>query len=90
MKYRKKSVVVEAFRWTGGPDQTENPKWICDAIKKGTVRFRDQGTINCVLLIDTLEGTHRVNQGNFIIRDIKGELYSCKPDIFEQTYELAE
>ena len=27
------------------------------------------------------------DQGDFIIRGVKGELYPCKPDIFEMTYE---
>lgn len=27
------------------------------------------------------------NQGDYIIKGIAGELYPCKPDIFEQTYE---
>lgn len=27
------------------------------------------------------------NQGDYIIKDVAGEFYPCKPDIFEQTYE---
>ena len=87
MKYRKKPVVIEAFKWTGGPDQTEDPVWIIEAIKNGIVRFENSGTSDIALLIDTLEGTHRANTGDFIIQGIKGELYPCKPDIFEATYE---
>ena len=56
----------------------------------GTVRFEHVGTPAVALLIDTLEGTHRANRGDWIIRGIKDELYSCKPDIFEATYELVE
>ena len=37
--------------------------------------------------IETLEGTMRANAGDWIIRGVKGELYPCKPDIFEATYE---
>ncbi len=37
--------------------------------------------------IDTLEGGHVVCPGDWIIRGVQGELYPCKPDIFEQTYE---
>jgi hypothetical protein len=39
------------------------------------------------LFIGTLEGTHRADPGDWIIRGIKGELYPCKPDIFAATYE---
>lgn len=89
-KYRKKPVVIEAFKWTGGPDQIEDPEWIIDAIKKGTVRFDMIQRNEAALLIDTLEGTHRANQGDFIIRGVQGELYPCKPDIFAATYEPVE
>lgn len=37
--------------------------------------------------IDTLEGGHIVCKGDWIITGVKGELYPCKPDIFEMTYE---
>ena len=26
--YRKKPVLIDAFQWTGGPDQIEDPEWI--------------------------------------------------------------
>jgi len=35
----------------------------------------------------TLEGNHRVTWGDYIIQGVQGELYPCKPDIFEATYE---
>ena len=40
--------------------------------------------------IDTLEGGHIVCPGDFIIKGVEGELYPCKPVIFEKTYELVE
>lgn len=39
--------------------------------------------------IDTLEGGHTVCPGDWIITGVAGELYPCKPDIFEATYEEA-
>jgi hypothetical protein len=39
------------------------------------------------LWIGTLEGCMICSQGDWIIRGVKGELYPCKPDIFEATYE---
>ena len=44
-------------------------------------RMRDHGWI------DTLEGGHIVCPGDWIITGVKGERYSCKPDIFAATYE---
>lgn len=37
--------------------------------------------------IDTLEGGHIVCPGDWIITGVKGEMYPCKPDIFEATYD---
>lgn len=85
MKYRKKPVIIDAFKWTGGPDQTEDPVWIVERIKAGTVYFAD-GRMH----IETLEGTMAANSGDYIIKGVKGELYPCKPDIFAATYEAVE
>ena len=40
--------------------------------------------------IETLEGTMRVTYGDWVIKGVKGELYPCKADIFEQSYEAVE
>jgi hypothetical protein len=37
--------------------------------------------------IHTLEGVMTVNDGDFIIKGLKGEFYPCKPDIFHMKYE---
>lgn len=42
------------------------------------------------LLIPTLEGLMIARQNDWIIRGVKGELYPCKPDIFDATYEPAD
>ncbi|HUV64116.1 MAG TPA: hypothetical protein VMW24_09465 [Sedimentisphaerales bacterium] len=89
-KYRKKPVVIDAFQWTGGPDQTEDPEWIVEAIKNRSVRFARIDELDVTMMIDTLEGTMSARIGDYIIRGIQGELYPCKPDIFERTYELIE
>jgi hypothetical protein len=39
------------------------------------------------LKIPTLEGLMIGRQGDWIIKGVRGELYPCKPDIFERTYE---
>lgn len=40
--------------------------------------------------IETLEGTMKADKGDWIIKGVKGELYPCKPDVFEMTYEKVE
>lgn len=95
-KYRKKPVIVEAFKWTGGPDQTEDPEWIVKALKKpqfqeGSARIVQINPSDPVQMeIFTSEGRHNAKVGDYIIQGIKGEIYPCKPDIFEQTYELVK
>lgn len=39
------------------------------------------------LVIHTLEGNMHASVNDYIIKDVKGEFYPCKPDIFNQTYE---
>jgi hypothetical protein len=79
-RYRKKPVVVDAWQFTPEACATV-PRWVKGAWDKiGGVDF---------LLIETLEGTMRAAVGDYIIRGVKGELYPCKPDIFEATYEEA-
>ncbi len=40
-------------------------------------------------LIPTLEGTHNMTPADMLITGVKGEIYPCKIDIFEATYEPA-
>ena len=82
MKYRKKPVIVEAVHYA--VETVVMPKWIQQAFKNGTL-FYDEDD----LYVETLEGTHHVSVGDYIIKGVKGELYPCKPDIFDKTYEKA-
>lgn len=82
MKYRKKPVVIDAVRWNG-----EN---FGDVVALGGDPHRHIFTTGDFLNIETLEGTMLANLGDWIIKGVKGELYPCKPDIFEATYEKAE
>jgi len=85
-KYRKKPVVIEAYLLSGDSmwdDPDANlPEWLQEAIEKGVVYYKAGGTY-----IYTLEGDLHAEHGDWIIQGVKGELYPCKPDIFEATYE---
>ena len=98
LQYRKKPVVIEAFQMTRERrnDHSDWPAWLTDAWngepnKSGTLQrtmpFGENPTDE--LEIVTLEGIHRVNWGDWIIRGVQGELYPCKPEIFAATYEPA-
>ena len=75
-KYRKKPVVIEAFKY----QTDEVPEWWRELNVKINV---DTGSA----FIPTLEGTMEAKVGDYIIQGVAGELYPCKPDIFELTYE---
>ena len=86
-KYRKKPVVIEAFKWTGGFDQKEDPEWIINAMREKIVFPHYPSFEKIELHIKTLEGVMTATVGDFIIKGVAGEIYPCKPDIFEATYE---
>lgn len=84
-KYRKKPVVIEAWEFDGRLDFSKTlPKEVKDNIEG----FRL--TQDCKLKVMTLEGEMKANIGDMIIKGVNGEFYPCKPNIFEQTYELVE
>jgi hypothetical protein len=101
MKYRKKPVVIEAFQMTQERrmDNSAWPNWLHEAWNKDRheegALFRNypgipSGTVEDTLAIHTLEGDHEVRWDDWIIRGVESELYPCKPDIFEATYDPAE
>jgi hypothetical protein len=85
--YRKKPVVIEARKL---PDylgeRVEVAAKIC-AWANADDYTGDR--IDPHAVIHTLEGDHRANLGDWIIKGVKDEFYPCKPDIFEATYEPA-
>ena len=88
-KYRKKPVVVEAWKFTRKALEVK-PEWVIYDEKK-VVGKADSFTGDVVLLLlNTIEGHVWAEEGDYIIKGIKGEVYPCKPDIFEQTYEKVE
>ncbi len=90
MKFRKKPVVIEAVRAGSVLDDISNslgksPPWIVDGFRGGAIGFGLHDVI-----INTLEGQVRAQRTDWIIRGVKGEIYPCRPDIFEATYEVVD
>jgi len=79
MKFRKKSMVIEAVRWEGN-----NLSEIQAFYKPDSILIGNQ------ICIVTLEGRMKADIGDWIIKDDKGKFYPCKPDIFKATYEPAK
>ena len=80
MKYRKKPIVIDADQWL---PRSEKCRELASLVP-GFVVHGDK------LLIPTLEGTMSADDGDWIIRGVKGEYYPCKPEIFNLTYEKVE
>lgn len=88
--YRKKPVVIEAWQWDGTKDNmVDIANWINS--------FSDESPVSAEFLltssrlfINTLEGTMEVLPEDYVIRGVHDEFYPCKPDIFEETYNVYE
>lgn len=101
MFFRKIPVVIEAVQikatdfngstFDGFPF-SDAPKWLINALENGTVSIYKDDRDYALWQIKTLEdgpngeAKHIAESGDWIIKGIKGELYFCKPDIFEKTY----
>lgn len=92
--FTKKPVTIAAIQWTGhnlrevitftdGPPDTRTTHAGMAWETYTDLVARDG------LKIYTLEGKMLASPGDWIIRGVKGELYPCKPDIFEATYSPA-
>lgn len=89
-KYRKKPVVVEVIQWTGRNLEEIRNFVGSDLIEDYKVLLSINGTLKKMLIgiaINTLEGEHIADYGDYIIKGVQGEFYPCKPDIFHETYE---
>ena len=91
MKEYKKPIVVEAERLNArglmGSD------WFWDAVSDNKIVIYNFGKFpleNAYCEIKPLEGVMTAKTGDYIIKGVEGEIYSCKPDIFEKTYEVIE
>ena len=81
-KYRKKPVIVEAVKFTF--ETADVVQQFCTDAKG---MYFDNKKDAYYLVIPTLEGDHRADEGDYIIKGVNGEFYPCKPDIFAKTYE---
>ena len=84
MKYRKKPVIIEAIQFEDNSDRIIE---IHEFMGGDTIRVNYEDKDNPYLKIETLEGIMKASVGDYIIKEVNGEFYPCKPDIFEKTYE---
>lgn len=97
MKFRKKPVTIEAIQFTqamadaleppAGVIRGEEAKWAGDLSDQALLRNKYGPIFHWY--IETLEGRMEVRVGDWVITGVKGEKYSCRADIFQETYEPA-
>lgn len=92
MKFRKKPVIIEAVQISKRMDLS-SPDWWRAAVETDAVILhgmgkytRDIPSVN----VHTLEGIMTGCDGDWIIQGVKGELYPCRRDIFDATYDVVE
>jgi hypothetical protein len=83
MKFRKKPIVIEAFCL--GIDNI--PDWFMDKVSSNDIILHGERNDLKSAEIKTLEGIMTGIKRDWIIKGVNGEIYPCKPDIFEKTYE---
>lgn len=83
-RFRKKPVEISAVQYIVGA--AANERWLIDAFREGVITQGPGQTYQ----IKTAEGVMDANPGDWIIQGVKGELYPCKADIFDLTYEAAD
>lgn len=83
-KYKKRPVIVEAEQFVVW-DLRKIPTFV--DLHGATFPIYKNDNQKPYVVIPTLEGQHIASHLDFIIKGIQGELYPCKPDIFEKTYE---
>lgn len=89
-KYRKKPVVIDAVTFdefiqygkNNGTNIVNGMPWSFKYKGHSITHENDE-----CYLIPTLEGTMRFTPEDMLITGVNGEIYPCKLDIFEQTYE---
>ena len=82
MRFRSKSMAIEAFKYNGGGFSSAWPSWLRDNAMGDT--YEDTG-----LVIKSPGGWTRVQAGHWVIKEVSGGIYSIRPDLFDAIYEPA-
>ena len=78
--YVKRPIPIQAWLWEG-EDKSAFPDFLQNR--------NDVNVVDGILFVWTLEGvTLRDSPGEhcYIVKGVDGELYTCKPEIFEKSY----
>jgi len=88
-KFRRLPIEIDAVQYLGNGNVASKggpPDWMWEGFENGTLSAGPDGSI----LIKTPEGVIKAVAKDWVIRGIRGELYPCKPDIFDANYEVVK
>lgn len=93
-KFVKKPVVINAIEFIYSQQGVDNMREFCegnlgDVTKERRPDAKAQAVISTLKDGSGLRVTHIATEGDWIIKSTQGELYACKPDIFNATYQAA-
>lgn len=86
MKHQKKPVIIDAIQFLGTRDSLFEIQAGFPGILIESQYFEGDKNNIPHFGMKTLEGIMTCTAGDFVIKDVKGEFYPCKPDIFEMSY----
>ena len=89
-RYQKRPIIIDAFQLTKELFQTLGPfpDWALPHLR--TIGGGAIQGMKHIVYVNTLEGRMYAGVGDYIIHGVKGEVYPCKPDIFEASYDMVE
>lgn len=92
MKFRKKPIIIEAMQWDGTMEGYDDLQAWARSHDLVFVQHSPPKSFDTLfsVRIKTLEGILYISANDWVIRGVKGELYPCKPDIFEKSYDACE
>lgn len=85
MRYIKKPIPVEAWHFTS--EALDKPDSWVRTHRDHLTLVSQYGGKRIWLEVKTIEGMERAEEGYYIIKGVRGELYPCQEDIFLDTYE---
>lgn len=85
-KFRKKPIVVEAIQWNGKAESTID---VVAFIGTGNLGISTQNGVK-EMIVEVDGGVMKVIEKDWIVKDLNGRIYSCRPDIFAKTYDWVE
>lgn len=83
-RYTKRPVTIEAIQYVG-----KNADAVCRFLGAGNSHTHGLGA-GAPFHIHTLEGTMELRPGAWVIKGVRGEFYPCDPEIFQETYTMAD